>query len=60
MPNWVKDDETWAKAKEQARKQYPGMEGKDKDRFFSIVTEIYKKMGGKIQGRGGTIKRMGG
>lgn len=47
MPSWVRDEATWEKAKAAARKQYPDAED---DKFYAIVTSIYKKMGGKIGG----------
>lgn len=34
----------WARAKAAAHEQYPGMEQKDKDRFYSVVTTIFKNM----------------
>ena len=36
----------WARAKAQAKGQYPKMDH-DSDRFWSIVTTIYQRMAGK-------------
>lgn len=47
MPSWVKDEDKWAKAKDVARKQYPDVAEGD-DRFYKIVTGIYKQMGGTM------------
>jgi hypothetical protein len=37
-------EKTWSMAKAAAKKQYPGLESKDKDKFFAIVMTIYKSM----------------
>jgi hypothetical protein len=37
----AEDEIAWERAKEIARKQYPGVTG---DRFYRIVMGIYKKM----------------
>ena len=34
----------WEMAKKSAKEQYPGLESKDRDRFYAIVMSIYKKM----------------
>lgn len=47
MPSWVKDEDKWAKAKAVARKQYPDV-SEDDDRFYKIVTGVYKQMGGTM------------
>lgn len=47
MPSWVKDEDKWAKAKEIAKKQYPDVE-EGSDKFYSIVTGIYKQSGGTM------------
>lgn len=47
MPSWMKDEGKWSEAKAAAKKQYPDLTEKD-DRFWAIVTSIYKKMGGRI------------
>jgi len=44
MPKWVKDEAKWEKAKKIAAK-----EGHSKD--YDYITGIYKKMGGKIEGK---------
>lgn len=44
MPNWVRDEAKWGKAKEAALKSYKESDPK----FYAVVTEIYKNMGGKI------------
>ena len=38
MPSWVKDENTWDKAKKAADKN------KNADNYYAIVTDIYKKM----------------
>jgi hypothetical protein len=37
----VEDEIAWERAKEAARRQYPGVQG---PRFYRIVMAIYKKM----------------
>lgn len=45
MPKWMKDESKWAQAKTAALKTY-----KESDAaFWPVVTDIYKKMGGKIE-----------
>ena len=44
---WVRDEDKWEKAKALAREQYKDV-ADGTDRFWSIVTAIYKKMGGRI------------
>jgi hypothetical protein len=47
MPAWVKGkdgEKAWAKAKAAAKKQYPGVEQSDPDKFYAIVTTIYKNI----------------
>ena len=34
----------WGEAKKAAKKQYPDLESKDKDRFYAVVMTIYKNM----------------
>lgn len=34
----------WKRAKEAAQEQYPGLKGKDKNRFYAIVMTIYKNI----------------
>jgi len=46
MSEWVKDLKLWDKAKVAFKKQYDKEPSDSKD--FMIVTQIYKKMGGKI------------
>lgn len=49
-PSWVQDDATWERAKKQADKgNYP------KEKYYAVVTDIYKKMGGSIA-HGGNSK----
>lgn len=48
MPAWVADEETWERAKQQAREDHPDMDH-DSDRFWQIVTTIYKRMGGTVK-----------
>lgn len=46
MPaSFIKDEDTWAKAKAAAKKSNP-------DDFYAAAVSIYKQMGGKIKGRG--------
>jgi hypothetical protein len=40
-PKWVKDEDTWAKAKKAAKKAAP-------DNLYALNTYLYKKMGGEI------------
>jgi len=46
MPAWVKDHEVWEEAKQAAKQQYPSLG--ETDRFWVMVTSIYKKMHGRI------------
>jgi hypothetical protein len=47
MPaRWIKDESIWAIAKKKAQSQ-----GYSGDSLYAVTTEIYKKMGGRIQGR---------
>jgi hypothetical protein len=49
MPAFIKtarDERLWAKAKAQAKKEYPWTE-KDGDKFWKIVNGIYQKMSDK-------------
>lgn len=47
MPSWMRDESKWSKAKAAARKQYPDL-SEDDDKYWAIVTHIYKRMGGRI------------
>ena len=59
MPEWMRDEEIWQRAKAQAHKQYPGLEKENSGKFYSIVTTIYKSMGGRIKGQGqGSISKV--
>lgn len=44
MPSWVKDDKIWAKARKAIDKSKY-----DNATYWKIVTDVYKKMGGKIE-----------
>lgn len=47
MPAFVSGpdgEKAWNKAKQAAEEQYPGLEKRDKDRFYAIVTTIMKKI----------------
>ena len=44
MPDWVKDEEKWEKAKKIAKEQ-----GEEDN--YSYITGIYKKMGGRIESK---------
>jgi Inorganic Pyrophosphatase len=48
MPSWVKDKNKWEDAKQIANYEYDLDE--DDPKYWKIVTGIYKKMGGAIQG----------
>lgn len=41
MPDWVKDESAWAKAKAQVQAEYPAASG---DHFWRLVTAIYQRM----------------
>ena len=43
MPDWVKDESAWAKAKARVQAEYPAASG---DRFWRLVTAIYQRMTG--------------
>lgn len=43
MPDWVKDESAWAKAKARVQAEYPAASG---DRFWRLVTAIYQCMTG--------------
>jgi hypothetical protein len=45
--SWVEDEGKWEKAKEAANNGDYG--GEDSDKYWAVVTSIYKKMGGKIK-----------
>jgi hypothetical protein len=51
MPAWIKtkDDEAkWSKAKDATKKSYLSL-GRDKSKYWAIVTSIYKNMNkGKV------------
>ena len=47
-PDWVQDDSTWEKAKNEAKDTYPDLK-ETENKFWSIVTEIYKRMGGEVK-----------
>lgn len=47
MPAWVTDHDIWEKAKAAAAKSGKKKKGKDK---YALVTHIYEKMGGRING----------
>lgn len=47
MPaSWVKNEAMWKRAKEIVKEQYPEFSetGSEKDRFFALVTTLYKKL----------------
>lgn len=47
MPAGIRGPEaekSWDRAKAAAKEQYPGLEAKNKDRFYAIVMTIYKSM----------------
>jgi len=48
MPAWLRaeDEDKWDKAKAAAKESYPDMK-EDDDRYWAIVTSIFKKIGGK-------------
>ena len=41
MPDWVKDESAWAKAKARVQAEYPAASG---DHFWRLVTAIYQRM----------------
>ena len=43
MPDWVKDESAWAKAKARVQAEYPAASG---DHFWRLVTAIYQRMTG--------------
>lgn len=47
MPTWVRDENKWAKAREIVEKEYKLTE-KDGDKYWKLVTGVYKKMDGEI------------
>lgn len=48
MPAWVADEAIWEKAKAKAR-EGKGVDEAEGDKFYALVTAIYKKMGGRMQ-----------
>lgn len=48
MPSWVKDEDKWEKAKKIVKKEY-NLSEKDEEKFWRLVTGIYKRMGGEIK-----------
>ena len=48
MPNFIKDEELWERAKKIVKKQYKLSE-KDGDKFWKLVMGVYKQGGGKMK-----------
>lgn len=59
MPVWVhgKDKDKWEKAKEIVKKEY-SLSEEDGDRFWALVTGVYKKMGGRIKSSSEGLNRL--
>lgn len=47
MPSWVKNEDKWARAKEIVEQEYSLTE-KDGDKYWQLVTGVYKKMKGQM------------
>lgn len=51
MPAWVKDENKWGKAKKIVgkNKKYGEMKEENPDRYYSVVTSVYKDIKGRIK-----------